>query len=94
MNDAVSLQNLLRQFLRDTGLEHKVREYAVPDYWREIVGERIASLSEIKYFENGQLFIEVQAAVWRSEILMRREEIRKKINERCGVETVKEIIIR
>lgn len=94
MNTAVSLQTLLNQFLRETGLERKVRELSVPGYWREVVGERIASLSEVKYFENGQLFIEVGAAVWRMELHARREEIRAAINEKCGTETVREIIIR
>lgn len=94
MNDAVSLQALLQQFIRETGLERKVRELSAPTYWREAVGERIASVSEVKYFENGQMFVEVQAAVWRAELLMRREEIRRAINERCGDEMVREIIIR
>ncbi|MCC6846452.1 MAG: DUF721 domain-containing protein [Bacteroidetes bacterium] len=94
MNDAVSLKTLLHKFIRETGLERKVHEMSVPSYWREAVGEKIAEISEVKYFENGQMFIEVQAAVWRSELIMRREEIRKAINERCGEEMVREIIIR
>ncbi len=94
MDSAVPLKVLLQKFLRESGLERTVREMSVPQYWRDVVGERIAQVSTVKYFEQGQLFIEVDAAVWRMELLARREEIRTAINERCGEETVREIIIR
>jgi len=94
-NDHVtSLSVLLNNFLREHGLEQKMKELSVPQYWREIVGEQIHKVSVVKYFENGQLFVEVRAAVWRTELLLRREDIRRKINERCGGELVREIIVR
>ncbi|MBK9249246.1 MAG: DUF721 domain-containing protein [Ignavibacteria bacterium] len=89
-----SLKILLNQFLRERGLENKIIEYNIPKYWREIVGEQVDKVSTVKYFENGQLFVEVRAAVWRAELLLRREDIRNKINERCGSEIVREIIVR
>jgi predicted nucleic acid-binding Zn ribbon protein len=89
-----SLKTLLHQFLRERGLEHKLKELSVPQYWREAVGEQVDKVSTVKYFENGQLFVQVRAAVWRTELLLRREDIRRKINERCGGEVVREIIVR
>ncbi len=89
-----SLSVLLHKFLRERGLEQKLKELSVPQYWRDTVGEQIDKVSVVKYFENGQLFVEVRAAVWRTELLLRREDIRRKINERCGMELVREIIIR
>ncbi|MBS1537087.1 MAG: DUF721 domain-containing protein [Bacteroidetes bacterium] len=89
-----SLSVLLNKFLRERGLEQKMKELSVPQYWRDIVGEQVNKVSVVKYFENGQLFVEVRASVWRSELLLRREDIRRKINERCGGEVVREIIVR
>ncbi len=94
-NDSFSsLKILLNQFLRERGLEHKIKELSVPTYWREAVGEQIDKVSTVKYFNDGQLFVEVRASVWRTELLLRREDIRRKINERCGIELVREIIVR
>lgn len=93
-DDFTSLSVLLKKFLRERGLEQKLIELSVPQYWREIVGEQVNKVSLVKYFENGQLFVEVRAAVWRTELLLRREDIRRKINERCGGEVVREIIVR
>jgi predicted nucleic acid-binding Zn ribbon protein len=89
-----SLKTLMHQFLRERGLEHKIKELSVPTYWREAVGEQVDKVSTVKYFDDGKLFVEVRASVWRTELLLRREDIRRKINERCGSELVKEIIVR
>jgi predicted nucleic acid-binding Zn ribbon protein len=89
-----SLQAILEQFLRERGLDKKLREHSVPDIWQELIGENAARVSQVRRFEHGQLMVEVHAPVWRTELLLRREEIRKKINERIGQEMVREIIIR
>ncbi|MFN8362076.1 MAG: DUF721 domain-containing protein [Candidatus Kapaibacterium sp.] len=89
-----SLKALMHQFLRERGLEHKIKELSVPEYWREAVGEQVDKVSTVKYFDNGQLYVEVRASVWRTELLLRREDIRRKINDRCGMELVQEIIVR
>lgn len=88
------LGDLLKTYLRESGLEHKLLEASVPTFWQETVGNHIAAQSKYKRFEDGRLFIEVEAAVWRQELLLRREDIRTKINTRAGKEIVKEIIIR
>ncbi len=95
MNGKVhTIGELLHKYLRESGLEHKLLEASVPTYWEEAVGNHIVSQSKCKRFEDGRLFIEVEAAVWRQELLLRREDIRNKINTRAGKEIVKEIIIR
>lgn len=86
--------DLLRSYLKETGLEHKLQEASVPSYWQEIIGQQLAAQTAVKRFEDGKLFIEVPAAVWRQELILRREDIRAKINSRVGKEIVKEIIIR
>lgn len=86
--------DLLHTYLRESGLEHKLQEAAVPVYWQEIIGQQLTAQTSVKRFEDGRLFIEVQAAVWRQELILRREDIRAKINARAGKEIVKEIIIR
>lgn len=85
---------LLQKYLRESGLDRKLQEAAVPGYWNEIVGSQVSTFTTIKRFEEGQLFVEVPIAVWRHELMLRREDIRMKINQRSGSDIVKEIIIR
>jgi predicted nucleic acid-binding Zn ribbon protein len=85
---------LIQQWLRENNLETKVQESSVPGYWIDIVGEAVARHAHVERIDKGRMFVQVESAVWRNELAMRREEIRQKVNERFGAEIVKEIILR
>ncbi len=91
---AESLGSIIKQWLRDNGYEEKIRESSVPDYWVDIVGEAVARQTRVERIERGTMFVSVASAVWRNELMMRREEIMSKINERFGAQVVKEIVLR
>ncbi len=91
---AESIGALIKQWLRDNGYEEKVQENSVPGYWVDIVGEAVARQSTVERIEKGRMYVRVENAVWRNELAMRREEIRRKVNERFGTELVTEIILR
>jgi predicted nucleic acid-binding Zn ribbon protein len=88
------IQSILRDLLRKRGWESALRKEQMPRYWAELVGARIASISEVRSFENGVLRIHVKDASWRTEIMLRREDLRHQLNERIGEPVVNEIIVR
>lgn len=89
-----SIGAIIQQWLRDNGLDNKLKEQSVPTYWVEIVGETIAKHATVDRIDKGIMFISVQSATWRNEIMLRREEIKRKVNERFGAEVVQEIVVR
>jgi predicted nucleic acid-binding Zn ribbon protein len=91
---AQTIGSAIKEWLRANGLEQKVQEHSVPGYWEEVVGEAFARHARVEKVDNGRLFVSVESAAWRSEVMLRREEIRAKLNERLGAEIVKEIIVR
>lgn len=91
---AESLGSIIQQWLRDNGYEEKFRENSVPDYWVDIVGEAVARQTRVERIDRGTMFISVSSAVWRNELMMRREEIISKVNQRFGAQVVKEIVLR
>ncbi|MFN9960778.1 MAG: DciA family protein [bacterium] len=48
----------------------------------------------MRSFEHGVLRVHVPEAAWRSELILRREELRLSLNQRAGEDFVREIIIR
>lgn len=92
--NAQLLGTVLADILRKHGLDKKLRAHAIPEYWEEIIGQNAAKVAKVKKLEHGTLFIEVGAPVWRAELMMRREEIRKKINEKLGAELVRDIVLK
>jgi predicted nucleic acid-binding Zn ribbon protein len=91
---AESIGAIIKQWLRANGLEDKVQESSVPNYWVEIVGESVAKHAQVERVDKGKMFVRVESAVWRNELAMRREEIRQKVNQHFGAEIVKEVIFR
>lgn len=89
-----SIGAIIQQWLRENGLDDKLKEQSVPTYWVEIVGETIAKHATVDRIDKGTMFISVQSATWRNEIMLRREEIKRKVNERFGAEVVQEIVVR
>jgi predicted nucleic acid-binding Zn ribbon protein len=91
---AQSIGSVIQEWLRKSGLEEKVQQQRVPAYWEEIVGETIAGHCSVERVDRGRMFIAVTNATWRNEIMLRRDEIRRRVNEHLGAEVVKEVIVR
>lgn len=91
---AQSIGDAIKDWLRANGLDQKVREHSAAGYWPEVVGEAFARHARVEKIDNGRLFVSVESAAWRSEIMLRREEILQRLNERLGAEVVKELIVR
>jgi len=91
---STSLQSLLKGLVKRYGLENEMHRAKMPEYWAAVVGERIAHISEIRSFEYGVLRVHISEAPWRSEVTLRREDIRRQLNAHIGEELIKEIQVR
>jgi len=77
--------------MHDLGIQPKLHEYDAVMYWEEIVGDHIAKAAGAVKITQGILFVHVQTSTWRNELLLRKQEIIAKLNERLGNDTVKDI---
>lgn len=88
------LRELLRGFIKSRQLDGELQKARLPIYWEEVVGKGLAERTQIRSFEHGVLRVHVPEAAWRSELILRREELRLSLNQRAGEDFVREIIIR
>ena len=89
-----SIGSVIKEWLKANNLEEKVQEQSIPAHWAEIVGESLARHAKVERVDKGKMFLRVESAAWRTEVVLRREEIRAKVNDRLGAEVVKEIVVR
>ncbi len=92
--NATPLGAVIQMLMKQAGLDKKVKEYAVLEQWNEVVGEFAAKATTAKKLEHGRLIVTLVSPVWRSEIMLRKDEIIRVLNEKAGSEVVKEIVIR
>ncbi|HCN05497.1 MAG TPA: hypothetical protein DIS79_07740 [Bacteroidetes bacterium] len=88
------LGELLGDVIRRYRLQPELDKARLPQFWADAVGPLLARRTSVRSFDNGVLVVHVEESAWRSEILLRREELRSQLNARFGSEFVREIIVR
>ncbi len=91
-NNEQLLKDLLQQFIDKSGRQRLYDERRVLSLWTEVVEPVVAQNTQCKDIKNGVLTVKVTNAALRFELLARKSEIIHRLNERLGVEVVKDII--
>lgn len=86
--------DILEEFFKRPYVAHKIAEGKLPEFWREIVGEHVAMLTNDVRLEHGILHVSVSSSVVRNDLFYRRDQLAQLINERAGVHLVNAVIIR
>ncbi len=83
------LTSLLQSYLRQEGLETPLNEYRAVSAWNEVSGA--GRYTESVDFRNQTLYVRLRSAAVKQELLMRRGDLMRKINEKVGATVVYDI---
>jgi len=81
----------IQDLLENLGIERKIKEYDAVLRWNEVVGEKIASVTEAVKIEKGVLVVRVQNGPWRNELNLLKNDVIEKMNTVLGEKLVQEI---
>ncbi len=90
----ISLAEAVNDYIKEMNLGEKLNEVGVINSWEEIVGKAISSRTSKIYIKDHILHVHLNSSVVRSELLMLRETLRQKLNEKAGSEVIKDIVLR
>ncbi len=90
----ISLAEAMKDYIREMNLEGKLLEVNLINSWEEIVGKAISSRTSKVYIRDHILYVHLTSSVARNELMMLREALREKLNERSGKEVIREIVLR
>ncbi|MFC0185348.1 Protein of unknown function [Pseudarcicella hirudinis] len=88
----ISLKEAIDDLLNLYKLRGKYNETYIVAYWEKIMGKPIASRTSKIYVSEGKLFIQIDSAPLRSELLMAKNKIIQLINQEIGEEMIREVI--
>lgn len=91
MTKAQSIGNVFTQLFQDLGIDKAIQQNMAVSRWVEIVGERIAQISEAERIENGVLIVKVSSPVWRNELVFMKSNLINSVNEALAKTVVKDI---
>jgi len=84
---------VLGDLLEGLGLEHRLREFRAVEIWDATVGELVAQRTRPVGIRDGVLFVEVSSSVWMQELVLLRDEIVERLNEKLGQPIVRRIVL-
>jgi predicted nucleic acid-binding Zn ribbon protein len=90
----ISLAEALKDYIKEMNLEGKLDEAGVINSWEEIVGKAINMRTSKIYIKDHILFVHLSSSVVRNELLMLRETLKEKLNQKAGSEVIKDIVLR
>lgn len=90
----ISLAEALDDYIKEMNLGGKLSEVSVINSWEEIVGKAISTRTTKIFIKDHVLYVHLNSSVVRNELLMLREAIKEKLNNKAGSEVIKDIIFR
>lgn len=91
----VSVADMIGKVMQNLGLKERLTEAQMRDFWKEMVGEFIASHSTPSKLHNGVLIVQVlQPTVMYELDRQWKPQILKKLKAEFGAKTIREIRFR
>jgi len=87
-----SLRSAIEEFLKAFRLQDKLNETKVLHSWEKVVGTMVAKHTLNLSIRKKVLFVKVDSAALRSELLFSKEKIISALNQEVTVSVVEEIV--
>jgi predicted nucleic acid-binding Zn ribbon protein len=88
------LGEIIREYLEHMMIDRKLKEFSIISSWEELMGKLVAERTSHIYIRNKVLFIELKSSVLRNELMMMRQSIVDKINEKAGEKIIEKIVVK
>lgn len=92
MGNIESIATIIARQLEKTGLDKGIKQASVEHIWSELVGPEIAVHTRVVKVSAGRVFVAVDSAVWRQELLYKRESFIQILNRELGEVIVTDIM--
>jgi predicted nucleic acid-binding Zn ribbon protein len=93
-SNSANMKTLIDKLIRSYGLESKMQELDVMSEWENIVGKMIARHTKDIQIRNKILYITLDSAPLKQELLMNRTRIIELVNEKSGKMLVDDVFIK
>ena len=89
--DVKPIDNLLREYLRYSGLETPLLQRRLIDAWPVVTGKTVANYTQQKFIHNPTLCVKITNAALRAELSMMRSQLVKRLNQQVGSQVITDI---
>lgn len=87
-----SIGDLIRQYLRQQGLEAPLNEHRLLQGWTHVMGPIVARYTRDLVVRNQTLYVRLSSPVIRQELMMQRRELVTRLNAYVGAQVICDIV--
>lgn len=89
-----TLGEVIKEFLKNFGLEEKVNEMQISETWAKIMGPGIVRYTQRISLKNKILTVQLSSPALRQELSYGKTKIINLINEASGKDVVQDLVLR
>lgn len=93
-SETLNISEIINSLLKEQGLENKLYQNRLINSWEELLGKTISRNTKSLYIKENVLFVYISSSVVKHEVMMIRDELVKKLNEKAGKQVIDKIVIR
>lgn len=90
----ITIGEAIKDYVREMNMEGKLNEIGLINSWEEIVGKAISSRTSKLYIRDHVLYVHLNSSVVRNELLMLRQALMEKLNQKAGTEVIRDIVLK
>jgi len=89
-----SIKDAIDALLKTYKLGDKMNEKKLISSWNEVMGKMIANHTTDLYIKNKQLFVSLDSAALKNELLLAKSKIVEMLNKSAGIEIINDVIFK
>jgi predicted nucleic acid-binding Zn ribbon protein len=93
-NQTQNISEIISLILKQNGLDDKLAEVRAIRSWEELLGKTVARYTRNLYIKDKTLYISLNSSIVRNELLMIRDELIKRLNEKAGKKVIEKIVVK
>ena len=92
--EAKNIGQIINDLLKKENLDVALDEHRASALWPQIMGDGINRYTIKRYVKDGIMTVHLSSAALKSELMLNRDTIIKRINEALGRDIIREIIFK
>lgn len=88
---AIAIGDLVKEYLREEGLETPLNQYRLIQSWEDVMGAGIMRYTGDIFIRNQTLWVKVNSSILRQELTLGRQQIVRRLNENVGAQVITDV---
>ena len=87
-----SIKEAIEQMLNVYKIKKRYEETGIIAYWPELVGKSVANRTKEIFISNKKLYLRIESSVIKNELMLMRNQIITKVNDKAKEVLIEEIV--